>query len=119
MIRLTYKGEIPVKKNRQRISRHGGIYKDPASANFEFQIGWEWRLTRQEPILGPFKIVSAYFCITGRKDLDGCLTSLLDALQNAGAIENDKHLMEIDKTRKVATQKGEIEHLIIELEGVE
>jgi Holliday junction resolvase RusA-like endonuclease len=118
-VTLTYKGEIPVKKNTQRIGKHGGIYKAQKASDFEDQIGWEWRLTRQEPITGAFRIKSGYFCITARKDLDGCLTTLLDALQYAGAIENDKLLVEIGNVRKVSTQKGEIEHLIIELEGVE
>ena len=116
-MKLTYQGEIPVKKNTQRISKHGGIYKPKNAADFEETIGWEWRLTRQEPVPGTFKIVSGAFYIPERKDLDGCLTSLLDALQYAGAIENDRLLRSINDLKKIPLEKGAQERLEITIEA--
>jgi Holliday junction resolvase RusA-like endonuclease len=116
VIELDIKGEIPVKKNRQRIGAHGGIYKDPASREYEEMVGWECRLKRIEPIEGPFAIGGVFY-INPRKDLDGVLTTLLDALQRAGAIENDKLLSEIRLLKKIPVAKGAQERVQIRIEA--
>lgn len=118
MIELTIRGDIPVKKNTQRIGRHGGIYKNPEVTAYEELLGWEARLKRLEPIEGPFAF-SGTFHIRGPKDLDGVVTTILDCLQKAGLIENDKYLHELRSVKKVPIPTGDQEHVTFKVEALE
>lgn len=112
MTTLKIEGTIPVKKNRQRIGAHGGIYKDPHVRAYEELVGWEIRLARIEMIDGPFEI-SAEFQILATKDLDGVLTTVLDALQAGGAIKNDRDLLRLRDVRKIGIRRGQEEFVVI------
>lgn len=91
---LTINGDVPVKKNRQRIGKHGGIYKDPASRDFEELVGWEAKVQKLVPVKGKVKVTIAVR-VKRDRDADGVATTMLDAMQYAGLIENDKHVMEL------------------------
>lgn len=96
MVTLKLKGEIPVKKNTQRIGKYGGIYKDPDAKAFEEMVGWEIRLQRLEPIEGPVRVLVAIRAKRDKRDLDGMVTSILDGLQYGGLIKNDKLVVAIE-----------------------
>jgi Holliday junction resolvase RusA-like endonuclease len=102
---LVIAGDIPCKKNRQRIGKHGGIYKDPKVRDYEELVAWEVKLQRMEPIVGPFNL-EAVFTINARKDIDGALTTILDCLERAGAIENDRDCIGLS-CAKIATKGQE------------
>jgi len=114
MFRLTINGTIPVKKNRQRIGRNGGIYKPKEVTEYEELFGWEARLKRLEMVPGKFAI-SGTFRVKKTKDLDGCLTTILDCLQKHGLIENDKYLAMIHDLEKIDLQPGEEESVTIQV----
>lgn len=104
MVNLEIKGEIPVKKNTQRIGKYGGIYKDPAVKNFEEMVGWEIRLKRLEPIEGKVRVVVAIKVKKDKRDLDGMVTTLLDSMQYGGLIPNDKNVVAIEAYKAVGDE---------------
>lgn len=114
---LTVTGNIPVKKNRQRIGMYGGIYKAPEVSDYEDLVGWEARLKRCEPVHGPFQ-VSGTFRIRSAKDLDGVLTTVLDCLQKHGYIDNDKLMVRIRDLEKVPIGPKEVESVTIVIDPV-
>ena len=118
MTEITIHGTIQVKKNRQRIGRHGGIYKDPEVKEYEELVAKHILLSRAKHISGPF-VFSGEFYISARKDLDGVVTTMLDCLQNGGLIENDKYCMEFQSVKKIPIAKGEEEKAIIRITPIE
>lgn len=103
-IKLSYAGDIPCKKNAQKISRYGGIYKDPKVRQFEKDVAWSFVNYKKYKIIGDFSI-SGTIAIADRKDLDGALASILDALQYAGIVENDRNLRQIKDLIKLRVVK--------------
>lgn len=103
-IKLSYAGDIPCKKNAQKISRYGGIYKDPKVRQFEKDIALSLSNYKKYKIIGDFSI-SGTIAIADRKDLDGALASILDALQYAGIVENDRNLRQIKDLIKLRVVK--------------
>lgn len=112
MLELTVEGNIPVKKNRQRIGANGGIYRPKEVNEYEDLFGWEARIKRLEPVLGTFAI-EGDFHIKESKDLDGVLTTVLDCLQKFGYIENDKYLRQIRMLTKFPVKRGDNERVTI------
>lgn len=115
---ITILGIIPVKKNKQRISRYGGIYKDPDVVSYETSLGFQAYAQGARPITGHFELW-AEFHIRKNKDLDGVLTTLLDSLQIAGLIENDKLLRRVTGLEKIDLAKGVEEHVTYRINTVE
>lgn len=113
-MKITIVGAIPIKKNKQRVSRHGGIYKHPEVRAYEELVGWHVLQAKPEPVMGPFSL-SGTFWLTKRKDMDGALTTVLDCLQRAGAIENDKYLYEIAKLYKIPVKNKLNEQVELEI----
>ena len=112
---LKIRGNIPVKKNRQRIGKHGGIYKPAEVDAYEELVGWVARIQKAEPVLGRFTI-SGVFKIRSTKDLDGVLTTILDSLQRHGLIENDRYLVGITNLTKETIPNKQEEYADITIE---
>jgi Holliday junction resolvase RusA-like endonuclease len=106
MISLTIPGPIPSKKNTQRISRYGGIYKDASVSAYEKQFAHDIIAEKLKPVLGKF-IISGELYLNNRKDIDNALTTVLDALQYAGIIANDLNCMGINMMKIEAKKKDE------------
>lgn len=85
----------PKAKARPRVTQNG-TYMPPAYAQWkrDFAVachGYPWR------VIGRFSIVIRFYTPTGRMrcDLDNAAAAVLDALQDAGVIENDRDCVEI------------------------
>lgn len=111
-VKLLVSGSIPAKKNQQRISRHGGIYKPQPVQDFETLMAWHCR-NHRGAIGGAFGLRGTFYIPKG-KDMDNCLTTVLDCLQQNGVIRNDNDWLETDGLRKEPT-KAKYEHLELEL----
>jgi len=113
MILVAIAGTIPSKKNTQRISKHGGIYKQQDVRDYEDLVAWSM-IKSKGALLVPFGIRGT-FTIAKRKDLDNALTTVLDSLQLCGVIRNDKDLMHISDLKKVPANKRQGERCDLEL----
>lgn len=93
---LTVRGHIPVKKNRYRVGKNGGLYKPADVVDYEDNVREQvivQRVRNMDEVAEQAGglCVEAVFTIGGNeRDTDGMLTSLLDALQDAGVFTNDK-----------------------------
>lgn len=115
---IIIKGHIPVKKNRYRIARNGNVYKPTDVTDFEDNVREQVIVQRIRNIdhLGDIE-VRAHFAIGGsERDVDGMLTTALDALQDAGVFENDKTVQKIIATKrydKAIKKKDEVATITI------
>lgn len=69
-------------------------------------MAWTTKIERIEQVRGKFSL-SGQVRIVKAKDLDGVLSTILDGLQLAGVIENDKYLTEIKDLTKIVVAKDE------------
>lgn len=92
--RLEMDVKIPAKKNKYKIGR-GRMYKPDDILAFEDEVFVATREQRCIQIPGKFSISGTYY-LTEAADLDNANTTLLDALQLCGVIENDKLNVHID-----------------------
>lgn len=87
-------GHIPVKKNKWKYARNGHVYKPQECVDFEDNVRDEVLVQRIRNIDDYVKEgieIQATFLTGGKeRDLDGLLTTVVDALQDAGVFENDK-----------------------------
>lgn len=105
---LTIHGRIPTKKNKYRVSRHGGLFKPKDVTDFERMFGKEVAAQRIGIVRGPSRVEIDLFVGTNEQDLDGAVTTILDCLQQAQVIENDKDVVVIQaqKDRSGREQAG-------------
>lgn len=91
-------GRVISKKNSKRIFRlkNGRTISLPSTAFETFKTSYLWQLKRCIKHKGRVKIAFE-FHLKGRmdQDIDNAVTSVLDILQEAEIIENDKLVMEI------------------------
>ena len=105
MITFTLKGEVPSKKNNYRISKNGGLYKD------EKVVFWEENakadiLEQHIPHLACKFLVHIILRFSRDRDLDNAVTSILDLLQQAKVLDNDKNVMEILAKKERSKKPG-------------
>ena len=91
---IEVEGNIPSKKNMVR-HRYGGggMYDKSVRSEIDYithQIKNDWD---NNQILGPVRVFTEIVC-GGRQDADNIHTTLLDCLQSAGVIKNDRQVME-------------------------
>ena len=102
MISFTRIGNIPSKKNRWRRGANGNVYIPP-EVKSELD-DFLWQLKKPKADLGPAieseVVIRCIFAGQMAKDLDNMTTTLLDLLQSAEIIKNDRQVVEIH------TQKG-------------
>lgn len=97
---ITITGHIPVKKNKWKYGRNGRVYKPQECVDFEENVRWEviaQRIKNIDHLVTDEGIQIEAIFITGGKerDLDGMMTTIIDALQDAGVFENDKKVLRI------------------------
>lgn len=98
MFQCTFTGRIPSKKNRWRRSRSGGVYlpkKEQHDSDIILQEIIQQRNAQKlwEPIAGDLRVT--FWIPRSRSDLDNQITTLLDLLQKARIIVNDKNVTEL------------------------
>ena len=111
---FTLKGEVKSKKNMYRISKHGGMFQDPAVLEWMTYCGWQLKQIKPPCFENPVKM-SAKFYIKRDKDLDNCLNGLLDCLQYNGVLKNDRIVKRFDCIEKILTKEPKIVVCISEI----
>lgn len=95
---VTIHGEIPVKKNSYRIA--GNRLVKPAEIKaFEQLVATA--VLGMKAVRGKFEF-DVELVVAKDRDLDGAVTTLLDALQDAGLYENDAKCVRISAEKKYA-----------------
>lgn len=120
MYKLVLQGEIPTKKNRQRIgvSKNGRplIYKPQVVKDFENMVAQEVMVQKVRKIYGPVELSVLYVYGKHEPDLDGTITSIMDALQYAGVFEDDAQVVRIhDCEKRKSASKEDMPGAIIEI----
>jgi len=101
---LTFLGSVPTKKNKYRIRADGrGFYKPPVVKEFEKMVEQELMAQGARAISGPIHVSLLLVFGKYEPDLDGSLTTLLDAMQDGGLFENDRNVMRIHDCEKRAS----------------
>lgn len=101
---IIIKGNVPSKKNSYRVAGRGGMFKPKKIGEFE-------RMVRQEVLAQKIKRMEGELCMQctfstrRRNDLDNMVTSMMDALQDAGVFKNDKEIKKI-VAEKIAPPRG-------------
>lgn len=88
----TIYGQVVSKSNAYRISGNR-LYKSAECRKYERDFAKQW--TNKGMIKGDFILSMTAYMRDSRIDLDGCFKVILDSLQKAGAIENDRHCVGI------------------------
>lgn len=100
-------GRVIAKKNSRQIGYRGGrMVNFPSKRYEEFKETALWQLKRIKEKLKPPYDVRYCFYIKGKMDadLDNLIASINDILQEAGIIENDRLIYEMD-AKKVMGEK--------------
>lgn len=113
---FTLKGPVPSKKNAWRRGSGNVYLPEQVQADIDALI-WQAKAAKLRMDVTPLKghriRVSAHFTVTReKKDLDNVFTTLLDVLQKAGIIENDKLVRAFNVEETVAKGK---ESVVVEL----
>lgn len=97
-------------------NRNGSVRLGDAGRSYRLEV---WAKTRQKGLkrlLGPLAVeIEAYPPDRRVRDLDNLLKAVLDALQHAGAYENDSQIDRLTITRREVRKPG---HLTVTLAGV-
>lgn len=109
MYEFTLIGEVPSKKNRWAIGRQGQVYTPQDVKDWVTSICWQLKpyLRRFQPLTGRVKLEAAFY-IKRNKDLDNLLGSLMDGLQAAGIIANDRLIMEIVASKELVKKQPQV-----------
>lgn len=101
---LTIPGNVPTKKNKYRVRGDGkGFFKPPVVKDFEKLVEQELLVQRARAITGPIQVSLVLVYGRHEPDLDGSLTTLLDALQDGGLFPNDRDVRRIHDCEKRAS----------------
>ena len=117
---------VPTKKNRQRIgvSKSTGrplIYKPKVVKAFETDIREALLVQRGRRIEGPMEFSMTLVYGSGTEpDLDGTITTVLDALQDGGLFDNDREIMRIyDCEKRPSSGKEDPPRVIVTIGNYE
>lgn len=102
-LKLSLPGEVPSKKNAWTRGKHGNVYLPaPMQKTIDDLIlvlkGERNRLGMSEPLSGNLKIKLSFYT-KKTLDLDNVTTTLLDLLQKANIVKNDKDFCQITAER--------------------
>lgn len=102
MISLRIEGEVPSKKNSYRRGRGGRLYIEQgvrtALDTLHLQLNAHPGRPKM-PLEGPVRVVVRVFGAM-RHDADNQATTLLDLLQKAGYIKNDKQVVDMQVSKE-------------------
>ncbi len=105
-VEITIQGEVPSKKNMYRRGNHGRFYIDSDTRDLldDLHLQLNLALNRpKSPLPGSLRVTMVLHG-GGRRDADNQATTILDLLQKAGYIKNDKNVVQL-KVEKVP-EKG-------------
>jgi Holliday junction resolvase RusA-like endonuclease len=114
----TIYGQIVAKSNHYlAVPGQGGkrIIKDSIIREYERAFGEQCTIYRNKRISGRFRLFVRVFHRSERFDLDNSLKTLLDCLQEAGAIENDRLCWHIEAEKHIDKSNPRIEYCITEM----
>ena len=111
-------GQVIAKANHYQAvpDKDGGrrIIKDERIRAYERSFMEQCRLYRNRHISNRFKLFARVYHSTERYDLDNSLKTLLDCLQMAGAITDDKLCFRIDAEKFIDRYRPRVEFAIVE-----
>ena len=114
----TIHGKVPSKSNSYKVitlNGHGSLAKQKALKEYEKSFYLQCNEYRNKGIKGLFEIRLSVFYENQRPDLDNCLKTVLDCLQQCGAIANDRNCAKITAEKFVDKMNPRIEFELIEL----
>lgn len=81
-----------------RAGRNGKVYRSDTYEKWRTAAAWDARMQAgPQKLIGPFKLSVRFVRPDARhRDLDNLLKAVLDCLQHAGVIDNDKNCVWID-----------------------
>lgn len=119
MVEVIY-GNVPSKSNCYKVTTIGGkarMYKAKALKEYEKSFMYQIGLHKGQNIATHFKLSLDVFYPSRRADLDNSLKIVLDALQMAQAVKNDRDCVEIHARRFVDKENPRIEFELTPLEN--
>lgn len=113
-------GKCPSKSNAYRIVKFGGhasLAKTKDLKQYENDFAKQCVKYRNKNIEGEFKFEMDVYYPDRRADIDNSTKVVLDCLQKANAIKNDRNCMEIHLRRFIDKQNPRIEFKITPING--
>lgn len=104
MISINLEGEMPSKKNNYRHSMRNGRVYIPEGTKILIDF-FLWQIIQSRSKTGLTKAIESPVAITivfygdNRRDLDNMVTTLLDILQKADVIKNDKQVFRLSASK--------------------
>ena len=92
------------------------ISKDEVIRSYERSFIEQCKVYKDRMIDCPFHLVLDVYYPDYRTDMDGCLKTILDCMQYAHCIKDDRHCVKIDATRHYDPIRPRVEFSIIETE---
>ena len=118
MVEVIY-GNVPSKSNCYKVTTIGGkarMYKAKALKEYEKSFMYQIGLHKDLNISTHFKLFLRVFYPSARADLDNSLKIVLDCLQMAHTVTNDRNCTEIVAHREIDRENPRIEFEITELQ---
>lgn len=92
MIEFTVEGEIPSSKNTLRVGRYGVYHADNSVARFKRSFALQTPAWCKKKLRGPVEVKMIIYQKNRRKDFHNASSAIMDALQFAGVIVNDRQV---------------------------
>jgi len=107
----------PVPKARPRIGKNNNVYTPRESRDYETLIAWEAK--KLPRYVGPVALNITFYITPGRRaDLDNLAKSVMDGLQQGGALEDDVQVKELHVTVMQETKQPRMTVSIVALNEV-
>lgn len=115
---ITIPGRVPSKKNSKRIFRRGGRTIVLPSEGYERWKKQALKVIKKKLIPSPY-YVTYIFRMKGkaRSDLDNMIASVNDVLQDAGVLDDDNNILEIEASKQGEEEEYKTEIFIETLES--
>lgn len=117
MILVEWEGKAYGTNRRLEANRYGTIYKNPGYRGF--QEGLTWMLRGHDPDRKPFKgdvKVHLDFTINQLRDIDSLVKPVLDCLETAGVIHNDRQIRVLIVTKFPKKKRRQLDKIRIAVE---
>jgi len=116
-LRIEWSGKAYGKNQRLGRSRYGGFYLNKGYRTFQETLVWQMVLARcQDPAwAGPFAKgigVRVEVWVHGRRDVDSLVPVILDSLEKARIVDNDKHVVRLE-VKKNSKKRGEEDRVVV------
>jgi len=107
----------PVPKARPRVGRNNNVYTPRESRDYETLIAWQAK--KLPRYVGPVALNITFYITPGRRaDVDNLVKSVMDGLQQGGALEDDLQVKELHATVMQETKRPRMELSIVALNEV-